>query len=243
VPIDARHLDTVFLDAGNTLVSMDFVLLCELLEPLGVSTSPQALARAEAAARPAVSRWVADGAPNNGEEWLLTYTRRVLGPIVSPSALGQVVPALVRAIRERVTTDRLWSYVLPGVPQALAELRAAGLTLVVVSNSDGTCEPGLVRTGLRPLVDAVVDSALVGAEKPDRRLFEHALALVGAQPERTLHVGDLYHVDVAGARAAGIDAVLLDPFDDWDDVDCERVPDLARLAERLVGSRPAKNRA
>jgi len=46
-------------------------------------------------------------------------------------------------------------------------------------------------------------------------------------------VGDLYHADVSGARAAGIHGVLLDPFDDWTGVDCDREPDLWAVAGRL----------
>jgi putative hydrolase of the HAD superfamily len=116
-------------------------------------------------------------------------------------------------------------------------MRDRGLTLVVVSNSDGTAERSLEAAGLRPYLSDVIDSAIVGYEKPDARIFEHALRHSGARPERTLHVGDLYHADVTGARAAGIHAVLLDPFDDWTGIDCDRAPDLWAVAERLEKER------
>ena len=61
----------------------------------------------------------------------------------------------------------------------------------------------------------VIDSALVGYEKPDPRIFAAALERTGADPDRTLHIGDLYHADVVGARTAGIHALLLDPYGDW----------------------------
>ena len=95
----------------------------------------------------------------------------------------------------------------------------------------------MVAMGLRPLVDAVVDSALFGAEKPDPRIFAHALELAGARPAHALHVGDLYAVDVVGARAAGAHATLLDPFGDWADLDCEVATDLPALADRILGAR------
>ena len=88
--------------------------------------------------------------------------------------------------------------------------------------------------GLREHLSFVIDSAIVGCEKPDRRIFEHALRQSGARPERTLHVGDLYHADVTGARAAGIHALLLDPYDDWTGTDCDRAPDLWTVAERFA---------
>ncbi len=52
-------------------------------------------------------------------------------------------------------------------------------------------------------------SAGVGAAKPARAIFEHALALAGAAPERALHVGDSPEEDVAGASACGIPVVLV----------------------------------
>ena len=131
----------------------------------------------------------------------------------------------------------LWSAVLPGVPEALARLRAAGLRLVVVSNADGTVEEGLTRAGLRRYLDAVVDSQVVGFEKPDPRIFTHALALFGSDPARTLHVGDIYAADVAGARAAGVHAVLLDPHGDWGELDCPMARDVPEVADRLLSAR------
>ena len=138
--------------------------------------------------------------------------------------------------------DRLWRTPMPGVAEALAAMKALGLRLVVVSNADGSVERGLRGAGLADFFDAVVDSALVGFEKPDPRIFRHALEGAGAAPERTLHVGDLYHADVVGARAAGLHALLLDPFRDWPEPDCERLPDLSALAARLGEARAAHGR-
>jgi len=98
----------------------------------------------------------------------------------------------------------------PEVPGALAALRAAGARLVVVSNWDVSLHDVLAATGLRPLVDGVVTSAELGAAKPDPAIFARALALAGDVPAAAaLHVGDTLVEDVAGARAAGIEAVLV----------------------------------
>ena len=107
---------------------------------------------------------------------------------------------------------------------------------MVVSNSDGTVEDGLKDRGLHEYFDAVIDSHVVGFEKPDGRIFECAIAASGARAESTLHVGDLYFADVVGARGAGLHALLLDPFGDWEaygQVDCARLPDILALAERI----------
>jgi FMN phosphatase YigB (HAD superfamily) len=55
----------------------------------------------------------------------------------------------------------------------------------------------------------------------------------GGRPETTLHVGDLYHVDVVGARSAGLQAMLIDPHDLYEGYDVERVRSLSDLADRL----------
>jgi HAD superfamily hydrolase (TIGR01509 family) len=127
--------------------------------------------------------------------------------------------------------------VMPGVPEALERMQRQGLTLAVVSNSDGTCAQSLEDAALLRYLNVVVDSADVGVEKPDPRIFEIAVTRCGADPQRTLYVGDLYHADVAGARGAGLHAVLLDPYGDWPTLDCDRAPDLAAVAERLDTAR------
>ena len=233
---DLARIDALFLDVGNTLVGMDFALLCDVFAAHGVRSAPAALARAEAAARPALSRYLA----SRSSEWLDTFTfylRAVLAGLGDDAAAtcDQVAPRLAAEVRRTVPTQRLWSSVLPGVPETLAELHAAGLTLVAVSNSDGTVEQGLEAFGLRQYLDHVVDSAVVGVEKPDPAIFRHALGLAGWRPESTLHVGDLYAVDVVGARGVGLHAVLLDPYGDWpEELDCERAPDLPSVARRLL---------
>jgi putative hydrolase of the HAD superfamily len=93
--------------------------------------------------------------------------------------------------------------------EALVSARARGARAVVVSNWDVSLLEVLERAGLAPLLHGVVTSAALGAAKPAAAIFEHALALAGAAPNRSLHVGDSVSEDVAGARACGIAAVLL----------------------------------
>ena len=88
--------------------------------------------------------------------------------------------------------------------------------------------------GLAPFFDAAVDSHDVGVEKPDPRIFGIALGRVAAQPAEAAHVGDMYHIDVVGARAAGVTPVLIDPLDLQPAADCARVRSLTELADRLL---------
>jgi putative hydrolase of the HAD superfamily len=238
-----REIEVVFLDAGNTLVSIDFERVAGELGRMGFACDAVAVRRAEAAARPAVSRFVAERS-TEGADTFRFYLRQLLGglePVASAGvpALEESASRLAARLRFPGESHRLWRFVLPGVPDALAALRDLGLRLLVVSNSDGSIERGLGELGLLPYFTAVVDSAVVGFEKPDPRIFAHALDRAGVPGRRALHVGDLYHADVAGARAAGVNALLLDPFGDWHDVDCERIEDLPELARRMRAERLA----
>jgi HAD superfamily hydrolase (TIGR01509 family) len=116
-----------------------------------------------------------------------------------------------------------------GVIPALEALDRLGLRLTVVSNANGTLCAHMDRLGLTKYVHSVLDSCDLGVEKPDPRLFEIAVERSGADRASTIHVGDLYHVDVVGARAAGIRGVLLDEGGLYDGADCPRVRSLAEL--------------
>lgn len=228
--IPFRDIDTVFLDVGNTLVSMDYVWIRDELETVGVSSELETLKRAEAASRPVVSHAIATMGSTEGVSWFELYLKTILERLGVPARES---PALVESL---VTVfrgpgrERLWSWVLPGVPEALEELRSLGRRLHVVSNSDGTVERVLERQGLRGYLESVFDSHLVGFEKPDPRFFLHALETTGARADTTLHVGDLYAADIEGGRAAGVHTALVDPYDDWTGVDCPRFADLEALA-------------
>ena len=107
----------------------------------------------------------------------------------------------------------------PDVPDALAQLRARGLRLVVVSNWDVSLHDQLASDGLGGLVDGVVSSAELGAAKPASAAFARALALAGVAPGEAAHVGDRVEEDVEGARGAGITPVLLVRDGDPPDLD------------------------
>jgi len=92
---------------------------------------------------------------------------------------------------------------------ALGQLHTLGLRLAVVSNWDVSLGDVLGRLGLSQWLDGVVTSAAAGVGKPDPGIFERGLTAVGAGPHEALHVGDSLREDVEGARAAGIEPVLV----------------------------------
>jgi putative hydrolase of the HAD superfamily len=112
-----------------------------------------------------------------------------------------------------------WNWPVPGAVEVLRALVGSGRRLAIVSNSDGTVAAELaaleicqVGAGAGADVAVVVDSHHVGAEKPDPRLFQLALAELGVPASRVVHVGDTARTDVDGALAAGVRPVHLDPY-------------------------------
>jgi putative hydrolase of the HAD superfamily len=93
--------------------------------------------------------------------------------------------------------------------EGLADLHERGHRLVVVSNWDCSLPDWLGPTGLLELVDGVVTSADAGAAKPDAAVFRKALELARVDGAGAVHVGDSLDNDVAGARAMGIRAILV----------------------------------
>jgi FMN phosphatase YigB (HAD superfamily) len=93
------------------------------------------------------------------------------------------------------------------------------------------------RIAMTARFDCILDSADEGVEKPDPRFFEIALTRSGARRETTIHVGDLYYVDVMGARSAGLRGVLLDEANLRPDADCPRVRSLDELVAQIAAGR------
>jgi putative hydrolase of the HAD superfamily len=125
---------------------------------------------------------------------------RELGPPAAGLDRGELTGALLDALRFAA---------YPDVGPALGRLRAGGVRLVVVSNWDISLHAALADAGIAPLLDGVVSSAEVGSAKPEGAIFAAGLALAGVAADRAVHVGDSYAEDVVGARAAGIEPVLL----------------------------------
>ena len=128
--------------------------------------------------------------------------------------LGAELPAPARALPDGELLAALLASLefrpYPEVPGVLRALRAAGARLVVVSNWDVSLHDVLRRTGLSALVDAAVASAELGAAKPEPAIFARGLQLAGGVPAaQALHAGDSVEADVLGARAAGLEAVLV----------------------------------
>jgi putative hydrolase of the HAD superfamily len=227
-----RRIETVCLDAGGTLVWPNWTRVSAALAAEGVQIDPSALAAADPRVRRSFDEaHVIAATTDQRRGW--SYFETILQTAgVAPS---EGTERALAALAEYQRTTNLWEVVPAFVPETLVELRCLGCKLVVVSNANGTVRQAFHRLGLSALVDVVVDSGEEGVEKPDPRLFEIALARVGSTADRALHAGDIYHVDVVGARSAGLDAILVDEANLYADADCRRVASIAELPELVRG--------
>jgi FMN phosphatase YigB (HAD superfamily) len=96
-----------------------------------------------------------------------------------------------------------------GAAAALELLHGAGATLGVITNADGAVRDGLAKLGIAHHLDFVMTPSRAGATKPDKRIFQAALAEAGVPASRAWHIGDDPEGDAAGAKAAGISPILI----------------------------------
>lgn len=126
-------------------------------------------------------------------------------------------------LAERIYLGTSW-IPAPGATAALAHLTNRGFGAAVVSNTvHGELADLLSRTGICEVggdlipVAAIIDSQVIGIEKPDPRPFQMALEALNEPAANVLHVGDSLHSDVVGALGVGMSAVHIDPLNLCDD--------------------------
>jgi len=209
---------TVLFDAGGVLLDLDYAFLRRLLVARHVPTTVEALAESESIARTTIDRRVREGG-RSSEAWR-DYFRILLTRVgAPPEGTEEIIDTLAEA-HQRVG---LWTVAIDGAVQTVRALKDAGHRLGVVSNAEGRVAIDLAGAGYEGLFETIVDSHLVGVEKPDPAIFRIALERMNAAPETTVFLGDVPAVDVAGARAAGLTAVLLDRHDLYASVDAPRL--------------------
>jgi HAD superfamily hydrolase (TIGR01509 family) len=227
-------IQTVFLDAGGVLVNPNWSRVSEALARHDVLVDARQLAQAEPRAKKRLDTGDTIQATTDQQRgW--TYFDLVLTEAGVPLSRGTA--AALADLHAYHQTHNLWETVPDEVKPSLSTLRAAGFRLVVLSNANGTLHRAFERLGLTSAFDLIFDSYREGVEKPDPRFFHLAIERSGADAATTMHVGDLYHVDVAGARAAGLTPALLDVGGLYPECDCLRVQSLTELVTVLTAER------
>ena len=219
----------LFFDAGNTLVFPNFELISGKLADRGRRVTAAELERGEIRARFEMDDAELIRTSNDHARWMLYFRTifRHCGVADEPLVAG-----LLEELNAIHKVSNLWEIVPPEVPAALESLRGH-YRLSVISNANGTVREKLRRMGLLGFFETVLDSHEEGIEKPDPRIFHAALERTGAKVGQSLYIGDMYHIDVAGARAAGMDVVLLDPGNLHHDKPVRRIPGLGALLSSI----------
>jgi putative hydrolase of the HAD superfamily len=199
-------IDAVIFDAGGVLLLPDAEAGRTAVAALNCETSPEDWHRAHYAANLVLDRM-------QTLDW--AAHRRAIASEVGVAA--DQLDAAEAAI-EHVFVATPW-VAADGAAEALRALADAGYKLAVVSNAWGMVAQWLeehkicsVNANGLTRVGAVIDSHVVGIEKPDPRIFRLALDALGVEPARSLYVGDTIKFDVLGALAAGLHPVHVDPY-------------------------------
>ena len=232
------RIRAVFLDAGNTLVFPRLEIIITDLKEQGHAATPEDFYAAERAAKRKLDDWLwpqiqAREVPEQIDyyywsEYLRVLTRRLGAP---ESERGELTQRLIEGFQN----IQLWSRVMPDTPAFLERLLAQGYILGVISNSVGTLEEQLIRLGLAGYFQAILDSAIVGIQKPHPGIFKLGLQRAGVEGSEAVFVGDTYATDVGGAQLAGLTGVLMDTVGAYPDATCPKISSLPELEKILAG--------
>jgi putative hydrolase of the HAD superfamily len=226
-----RRPEAVMFDALGTLVALEPpgpLLRKALQDRAGVEISP---AQAEVALAAEISYYRAHLNEGRDRQSLAGLRRRCA------EKLWEALPADAQAIDtevlEAILLDALRFTAFADARDALEAVRRLPACALVVSNWDVSLEDVLANLDLAPLVDGVVTSAGAGARKPSEAIFTRALKLAGVARERAVHVGDSVEEDVAGARRAGIEPILLSRSGRAGPPEVTTIASLSELARRI----------
>ncbi len=241
VACSADRPDAVLLDAGGVFVIPDSERILGAFERAECSVRPEVLTGAHyrAATRFGV---LVDVDANWNEAWF-DYLATYIEECGVPTELRKEAH---RHIDSEFADAGLWVEPVPGSRQGLQDLVDTGVRVGIISNADGMMGHRLAQLELCQVgpgagvpVECVVDSGDVGVMKPDPRIFQAAIDLLGLTADRVWYLGDMAAIDVVGARRAGIRPFVIDPLDLHRDAGYDRVPSLTALAELISKSSSA----
>ena len=220
-------------DAGGTLVHPDWPRLCAIaaevancafrpeelsdtfrtiLRRVGIEMQQEHFVLPEEMKRP---------------HWTFNYVYRELG-------LDQIIcNEVIAKVGASHLKQHLWCIAEPSARMVLNELKKRGFILAVISNTeDGRLIDSLTAAGIADVFDLLIDSHIVGHRKPDSTIFQLTLDKLGVDAHEAAYIGDSYHIDALGARAAGLRGILLDPFDVYPESVCPRIKSLNDLIDQ-----------
>jgi putative hydrolase of the HAD superfamily len=205
--VPGGRYEAVLFDALGTLVELEspWPLLETALSAYGIDIGAEDARHAMLAEMSYYRAHHMEGRDDSSLAELRARCAEVLRENLPPAAHSLPADALREALMHSI---RFRPY--PDAAPALGRLRLLGFRSAVVSNWDVSLRGILGEIGLGGLVDDVVVSAEVGVAKPAPAIFELALRRLHCPADRAVLVGDSPETDIAGARRAGVRAVLID---------------------------------
>jgi putative hydrolase of the HAD superfamily len=220
----------LLLDAGDTLLFVDHDAIAAALLTEGVRIDAAKLANAMPIAKHAYQTAVGKS-QRHEDGWSIMIHALLVGAGLAVDLARELLVPL-RKIHDEFY---FWRKQPENLAAALTRAQRGGLRLAVISNSEGKIESMLTRTGLRDAFEFVIDSHPEGVSKPNPEIFRRALERMQIEASRAIYAGDLPEIDLDGANAAGMHAVLVDAFDHYRDrPELPRVHSVAELVDELL---------
>jgi putative hydrolase of the HAD superfamily len=230
-----RPLRAVFLDIGDTVMrpnpSWEHVYAMAFDE-FGVDVAIEDLYDA---LRKAYRHggWGIDAGFEPSEETSFRRTVEIDAAAIAELGLEPMPDAFYRRLGELFMVTSHW-HIFPDAYPVLTALQERGLIVGAVSNWVWNLPELLHALDLVRHFDFIAASARIGFEKPHPRIFEWALERAGVPAESVIHVGDHIGADVEGARAVGMDGVLIDRAERFTAADLPDGVPLIRSLEELL---------
>ena len=215
----------MFFDAGNTLLFPDTERTLASLIARGIRPTDDQLRTAEKTVREYRDHNTGNSNPNHSY-WNVYFDQLFLTLSLPPDE------ALQKQLIASSHRSANWRRILPDTRNILLELKQQ-YRLAVISNSDGGIQEAISAAGIADCFECIIDSAHVGVEKPDPAIFRAALNAMQVQASESVYIGDVYAIDVLGARSIGMQPVLIDPFGVCDHKDCAHISSLSELQDLL----------
>ena len=221
-----EKIKALFFDAGNTLIFLDYEFIRKAIAKIDLTVNLEQVLKAECRAREEIDQIMLSLEKGTNRSRAFRYFEVMLKEVgVEEQKIDQVAEIL----KEQDKTSGLWIKVRPGTHDTLSQLKSSGLTLAMISNSDGRIEDICKDLGLAGYFDFIIDSSKVGMEKPDKGIFNLALLRAKVKAEESAYIGDVYSIDVLGAQSVGMIPILIDSTGSYRHPKCLTIKRLEEL--------------
>lgn len=214
----------IIFDMGGTLLYPDFPFLQQKFSLMGMRLQEDHFYYAVSRAGQEVDLFLQKHPESNDKDRVPVFLTALLNEL---GFVGAVDSFVTNILLPHHSQNNFWNYCPPAVKFVLQNLHKS-YPLAVVSNSDGRVAELLKMQGIEQYFADVIDSAVVGLEKPDPAIFRLSCKNLGQQPEHCLYVGDIYSIDMPGALQIGMQTVLIDATEKKRQ-DCRVIPSIHNL--------------